>query len=73
MGAWGSEEGEREEAAERQGAVVDITAVIHLSDNLPNAPLGETQSRVTLNAANAQRTHICLHTCANTCIENTCL
>lgn len=47
----------REEVAERQRAVVDVTAVIHLSDSLPNAPLGETQSCVTSNAANAQSSH----------------
>lgn len=70
-GAWGTEEREREEVAEKQRAVVDITAVIHLSDSLPNAPLGETQSCVTSNAANSQRAHACLHTYAYTHTEET--
>lgn len=69
-GAWGTKKGEREEVAARQRAVVDITAVIHLSDSLPNAPLGETQSCVTPNAA---KVHTRLHTCAYTHRGNTCL
>lgn len=60
--AWGTKKGEREEVAARQRAVVDITAVIHLPDSLPKAPLGETQSCVTLNAANA---HTHKHTLRN--------
>lgn len=58
------ERGEREEAASRQRAAVDVTAVIHLSVSLPNASLGETQSCVTpLKAANA---HTHLHSRADT-------
>lgn len=53
----------KERRKRQQRAVVDITAVIHLSDSPPNAPLGETQSCVTSNAANAQPEHACLHTC----------
>lgn len=53
--AWGTKKGKREEVAARQRAVVDITAVIHLPDSLPKAPLGDTQSCVTLNAANAHK------------------
>lgn len=71
-GAWGAEEAEREreKEAEKQRAVVDNTAIIHLSDSLPNAPLGETQRCVT---SNAQHKHTCLHTCAYTYRGNTCL
>lgn len=54
----------KERGRRRQGALVDITAVIHLSDSLPNAPLGETQHCVTSNAANAQYKYTRLHTCA---------
>lgn len=53
----------KERRKRQQRAVVDITAVIHLSDSPPNAPLGETQSCVTSNAANKQCEHTCLHTC----------
>lgn len=71
-GHWGSRE--REKEAEKQRAVVDNTAIIHLSDSLPNAPLGETQRCVT---SNAQHTHTNsytrLHTCAYTYRGNTCL
>lgn len=70
---WSTEEGEREDGAERQRAVVDITAVIRLSDSLPNAPLWETQSCVTSNAAKAQRMHTCLNMCAHTHTGNACL
>lgn len=55
----------KERRKRKQRAVVDITAVVHLSDSPPNAPLGETQSCVTSNAANAKCKHICLHTCSN--------
>lgn len=48
---------------ERQRAEVDITAVIHLADSLPNTPLGETQICVTTNAANAHTfAYKCVHT-----------
>lgn len=51
----------KERGRRRQRAVVDITAVIYLLDSRPNALLGETQSCVTPNAANAQHQHVCLH------------
>lgn len=55
----------KEERREGRGSrvVVDITALIHLSDSLPNAPLGKTQRCVTSNAANAaKRIPICIYT-----------
>ena len=59
----GTEHGalQKEGGRRRQRAVVDITAVIHLSDSLPNALLGDTQSCVIRNAANGQCKHTCTH------------
>lgn len=60
-GARGTKKGEREEVAARQRAAVDVTAVIHLSVSLPNAPLGETQSCVTPSES-SQHAHTFTHT-----------
>ena len=60
-------ERERERRRQRSRAVVDITAVIHLSDSLPNAPLGETQRCVTaMQHMHSVRVHSFASTCAHT-------
>lgn len=67
--AWDQKKKERESKREREGggsggnrAVVDISVVIHLSDSPPNAPLGETQSCVTRNAAHVHGCKLFTHT-----------